>query len=477
MSTASWSTLFQGRRAAHTLLLTLGVGVHAVDVFIVATVLPSVVADIGGAAFYTWATMLYIVASILGTASGALLRAMYGMRGGYLTGALVFLAGSIGCAVAPHMLVLLGSRTLQGLGGGALVALSYSMVSTLYTEELRPRILSAVSGVWGAAALLGPLVGGVFAEFGWWRGAFWIALPVVIVLLRLLWRTLPSTERVGTVPHVPLLRLTLLGTGVLCVAWSGHIVSLGMRLVLIGCAGILVMLTFRLDAGASHRLFPSQPLSLRTPVGTATWIFFLFGVMASQVSVFLPLVVQVLHGVSPLGAGYFSALRSLAWTAAALCSAGLQGRGVRRAILSGPLVLTCGVVGQALVVVNGSLFLLGSFVVLTGVGIGLCFAHISSWSMTAARPGEEERTASCIPMAQSLGIAFGAATAGVVANMAGLAAGVSPFTVAAAATWVYGLSTVAPAVITGLAFRFLWLHRVHPSPLPRGMRVPEGADS
>jgi hypothetical protein len=134
-------------------------------------------------------------------------------------------------------------------------------------------------------------------------------------------------------------------------------------------------------------------------------------------------------------------------------------------------------VGQALVVVNGSLFLLGSFVVLTGVGIGLCFAHISSWSMTAARPGEEERTASCIPMAQSLGIAFGAATAGVVANMAGLAAGVSPFTVAAAATWVYGLSTVAPAVITGLAFRFLWLHRVHPSPLPRGMRVPEGADS
>jgi MFS family permease len=212
-------------------------------------------------------------------------------------------------------------------------------------------------------------------------------------------------------------------------------------------------------------------------VGTATWIFFLFGVMASQVSVFLPLVVQVLHGVSPLGAGYFSALRSLAWTAAALCSAGLQGRGVRRAILSGPLVLTCGVVGQALVVVNGSLFLLGSFVVLTGVGIGLCFAHISSWSMTAARPGEEERTASCIPMAQSLGIAFGAATAGVVANMAGLAAGVSPFTVAAAATWVYGLSTVAPAVITGLAFRFLWLHRVHPSPLPRGMRVPEGADS
>lgn len=476
MAEASWSALFQGRRAAHTLLLTLGVGVHAVDVFIVATVLPSVVADIGGAAFYTWATMLYMVTSILGTASGAWLRATYGMRHGYIIGALIFLAGSIGCAAAPHMVVLLGARALQGLGGGALVALSYGMVSTLYAEELRPRILSTISGVWGAAALLGPLVGGIFAELGWWRGAFWIVLPVVMVLMRLVWHALPIAESATTAPHVPFLRLLFLGTGVLCVAWSGHTTSLGMPLALIGCAGCFVVCTFRLDAAARHRLFPSQPLTLRTPVGTATWIFFLFGVIASQVSVFLPLVVQVLHGVSPLGAGYFAALRSLAWTVAALGSAGLQGRGVRMAIVAGPLLLTGGVVGQALVIVDGSLWLLGGFVVLSGVGIGLCFAHLSSWCMTAARPGEEGLTASCIPTAQALGIAFGAASAGVVANLAGLTTGVSPSIVATVATWVYGVSIVAPAVLTALAFRFLWLYREPVSSLPQGIRVPEGAN-
>jgi len=123
-----------------------------------------------------------------------------------------------------------------------------------------------------------------------------------------------------------------------------------------------------------------------------------------------------------LGAGYFYVLRSPAWTITALCTAALQGRRVRLATLLGPLVVTGGVAGQAVVVVEGSLVLLGGFAVLTGVG-------------------------------------FGAAAASVVANAAGLAAGVSPSIVAAVATWVYGLSVVAPATIAVLTLRVLWSHQ------------------
>ena len=174
---------------------------------------------------------------------------------------------------------------------------------------------------------------------------------------------------------------------------------------------------------------------------------------------FLPLVVQILHGVSLLGAGYFTVLRPLTWTVAALGSAGPQGRRVRLATLLGPLVVTCGVAGQAAVVVDGPLSLLGGFAMLTGVGYGLCYAHLNSWTMAAARPGEEDRTASWIPMGSQLGTAFGAAIAGVVANAAGLAAGVSLSTVAAAATWVYGVSIVAPVAIALLTLRVLWWHQ------------------
>jgi MFS family permease len=459
MSTPSWGALFRHGRMAHTLLLTLGVGVHAIDVFIIASVLPSVVADIGGAAFYTWSTMLYVVASILGTACSGFIRARCDLQRAYIAGALVFLTGSAGCAVAPSMAWLLLARVAQGLGGGMLIALSYGMVGELYPAALRSRAFSLISGMWGTAALLGPTVGGVFAAIGWWRGAFWVATPVIVGLMGLAWCTLPATAGQSATARLPWERLLLLGLGVLCVACSAQVVGLWPRLALIAAGGIMLGLTFRVDAQALARLFPSQPLSLHHPVGTAYWIFFLLDVTSSQVTVFIPLVVQVLHGVSPLGAGYVAALRSLAWTLAALGSAGLRDRWVRLVMWVGPLFITCSIAGQAAVVVNGSLLWLVVFIALHGIGIGLCFAHLSSWAIAAARQGEEHLTASSIATVRSLGQAFGAATAGLVANAAGLAQGISVATVASAATWVYGLGTLVPVVLTVLALHLLWLQR------------------
>jgi MFS family permease len=187
----------------------------------------------------------------------------------------------------------------------------------------------------------------------------------------------------------------------------------------------------------------------------------LFGVTTSIVTVFMPLILHVLHGVSLLSAGYINALLSLTWTVLALCSASLQGRQVRHVIWLGPLLMLVGVVGLRACVVDGPLLMLGVFVALIGAGIGLCFAHISSWTMAAAASDEGTLTASSIPTIQSLGVAFGAAAAGLVANTAGLAMGIASETVAAAARWVCQLGVIPPAVMMLLTARFLWLHRQH----------------
>jgi MFS family permease len=470
VTAASWSALFHGRQLAYTVLFSLGVGVHAFGIHLVATVLPSVVAEIGGAAFYAWATMLYVMASIMGTACGGLINARLDLRRGYLLGVLVVLAGTAGCAVAPHMAVLLLARAFQGFGSGLLVALAYSMVNEFYAEALRTRALSAISAVWGVAALLGPMVGGMFAASGWWRGAFWAAIPVLILLGGLAWRALPGLAVKSVAGAFPWARLTLLGLGVLAVAVSGHVTPIGWRLALMGWAVMLVGGAFHLDGGATTRLFPSRPLSLRTLVGTASWIFFLFGITTSIVTVFMPLSLHVLHGVSLLSAGYINALLSLTWTVLALCSATLQDRQVRQVIWLGPLLMLVGVVGLKACVVDGPPLVLGVFVALIGAGIGLCFAHISSWTMAAAEEGEGALTASSIPTIQSLGTAFGAAAAGLVANRAGLATGIALETVTSAARWVYQLGVIPAAVLMLLAARLLWLHR---SSFPR---QPNGAD-
>jgi hypothetical protein len=106
--------------------------------------------------------------------------------------------------------------------------------------------------------------------------------------------------------------------------------------------------------------------------------------------------------------------------------------------------------------------LLAVSVALTGAGMGLCCAHIENWTMSSARAEEAGVTASSLPMMGSLGRGFGAATAGLVANVAGLGAGVSTETVATAATWVYGLAIAVPAVVVMLSLRLLGLHRVSP---------------
>jgi MFS family permease len=459
LSSASWSALWRGHHLVYTLLLTLSIGIHALGMHMLATVLPSIVADLGGAAFYAWATLLYTIASIIGTVCGGLLMARLDLRRGYLVGALVFLGGSVGCAMAPHMAVLLVARTLQGLGSGLLVAIAYSMVSELYIDVLRPRVLSAISGMWGVAALLGPMVGGMFAASGWWRGAFWVTMPVLVPLSMLAWYTLPPVDTHAGGGRFPLLRLTLLALGVLGVATSGQVPFLVLRLALISSAVILVGWAFHLDNRAANRLFPSQPLSLKTSVGIASWIFLLLGITTSQATVFMPLIVHVLYGVSLLKAGYITALLSMAWTIMALYSASLLDRWVRVVIVLGPLVILCGAVGLAVSIAHAPLLLLGVFVSLIGAGIGVCFAHISSWSIAAARQGERAVTASAIPTIQSLGIALGAAIAGLVANTAGLATDISLVTLAAAATWVYGLGIIAPVVLTVLAWRLVRLQQ------------------
>ncbi|MGH7342163.1 MAG: MFS transporter, partial [Candidatus Rokuibacteriota bacterium] len=271
----SWAALVHGRRLAHTSILTLGVGIHVVDSFLVAAILPSVVEEIGGVAFYTWSAMLYTVSGTLGTACGGLLAVTYGMRQSALAGVLLVVLGNAGGAVAPTMAVFLVARAVQGLGGGVLVAQSYGIAGAFYPDSLRPRVLTMISVAHGVAALVGPVVGGAFATVGWWRGAFWATVPVLVVLAGLVGRFLPSREAGGKSARLPLLRLLLLGTAVLSVAMSGQVGSFTLRLVSLGTAAVLVKATLRLDARAVTRLFPSQPLSLAHAVGTALWIVLL----------------------------------------------------------------------------------------------------------------------------------------------------------------------------------------------------------
>ncbi|MAI11357.1 MAG: hypothetical protein CBD27_03895, partial [Rhodospirillaceae bacterium TMED167] len=167
----SWRRVFTGKLALYTIVLNLAVGLFALDTLVVTTVMPSVVGDIGGAEYYSWTIMLYMVGSIVGAASAGPVKDLLGRRKGYAYAGLLFVIGNLGVSLAPNMPILVTWRLLEGLGAGLMIAQSYGMVGDFYPRELRVRILSVISTTWGVATVIGPAYGGLFAELGIWRAA------------------------------------------------------------------------------------------------------------------------------------------------------------------------------------------------------------------------------------------------------------------------------------------------------------------
>ncbi|WP_459854386.1 MFS transporter [Dongia sp. agr-C8] len=463
-----WGAVFKDGLGLYTIMLNLGIGLHAVDVFIVTTVMPSVVRDIGGASYYSWTTMLYMVASIIGAATGSPMKAKFGARRAYCLGSLLFLLGSVSCALSPAMFVLLAARLVQGFGGGLIISLSMALVSELYPERLRKRILGLISSTWGVAALIGPAVGGTFAEYGFWRGAFWINAPIIIGFMAAAWFGLP--ERSATPPKhgFPWRRMALLSLGVLCVGVASNWHSLIVQAALIVASVLLVWQTLRLDAAGAAKLFPSHPFSPKTTTGSASWVFFLSSMTHTVIGVFLPLALQVLHGVDPLVAGYMTASLAVSWTAASMATAHLHGRAASIAIIAGQVMCVTGLAALAFGMEQVPTYVIPMLNGLVGLGLGCSNLHVTAATMRHAKPGEETLTASSIPTIRSLGIAFGAAAAGVIANGAGLTDALLPADVSHAVLTVFGIGVLAPVGALILALRFTSLLAASPNPARSG---------
>jgi MFS family permease len=459
---ATWRSLFSHGLGLYVIMLNLGIGLHAVDVFVVSTVMPDVVRDLGGAHFYAWSTMLYMVASIIGAAATAPLRLRFGGRRAYCAGAILFLIGSVSCAAAPGMELFIIARFVQGFGGGIVLSRSMAMVGELFPEHLKKPILALISSTWGVAALIGPALGGSFAAFHFWRGAFWFNLPFVLLFLGVAVTRLPADKtQKGEIPQFPFGRLALLAAGVMSIGVASEGANLAERVGLIVLALVLVFVTFTLDRRGLNRIFPSQPLSWRTTTGTGYWVMFLASMTHTVIGVFLPLALQELHGQTPIAAGYMMAILAIGWTAASVFTAKWQGAKAFTAMVCGLAFCVIGVVSLALGVVVLPPLAIAAFNGLVGIGLGSSNLHVVAATMRHAAKGEESITASSIPTMRSLGIAFGAAAAGAIANGAGLTDALEPADVAHAVTWVLSVGALAPMLGLVFVLRFIALVKRH----------------
>src|SRR4051812_18362739 len=348
----SWGEIFRGGVGLYSALIIGGIAMHATQMLVIAIIMPTIVADIGGAAYYTWAAMLYTIGSIVGGASTGVVWARFGPRRGYALGAGVFALGTMACALAPNIGALIAARTLQGWAGGLVAGSGMALITPLFSARLRTRIIAISQGTFTACHLSGPAVGGIFGAMHWWRGSFWAMAPFMLAFAGLAYARIPDRLDDQTArdrPPVPLLRLGMLATGVLCVAAAGPVEALPLRLLLIAVGVGMVGFTFRLDRRARNSLFPHSALSLNAPIGLGLWILAMHGMTQTSVNLFLPLLLQVVHGVSPVFVNFLSIIISCGWTIGTFSASGWSGARERLALASGPLLALGGLVCLTLV--------------------------------------------------------------------------------------------------------------------------------
>ncbi|MFY3768822.1 putative multidrug-efflux transporter [Providencia manganoxydans] len=448
---AKWADLLRGTNALLTIALTGGVALHAINIYIVTTILPSVVNDIGGLEYYAWNTTIFVATSIVGSALSSKKLNNLGPKFAYLTALLLFSLGSIWCAASPSMLSLLVGRAFQGLGGGILFALSYALIRVVFPENLWSRAMGIVSGMWGIATLCGPAIGGIFAQGGHWRWAFWSLLPVAILLALIVINQLPrKNNHAQQANKLPLLAIILLVASVLTIS-IGSLSSdlLSNTIGLLVGIGILVTIAL-IDGKNGKRLLPTGSYSLKSALGIIyLTMSLLVGGMTTEI--YVPYFLQTIHHFSPLSAGYLTAIMAAGWTIGALFSANKTGSIVLKILRAGPVIIFMSLVVLAILTPNLqlvhsiALFIIYLIAMMgVGLGIGICWPHLVLRVFNAAPKGEENLASSSVITVQLYATALSAALVGVVVNNTGL---INPGGVEGAqqaSVWLFSLFAICP---------------------------------
>ena len=450
-ASGSWADVLGEGRLPRFALICLGVWLNAADSLITATIMPSVGRSLGGYPYFGWATAGYLLGSVLAGASSGVLALRFGLRSATAAAALLYAAGCALSAVAPEIFGFLAGRILQGIGGGWVVGLCSVAIGLLFANRLLPRVYSAISSVWGIAVLVGPLLGGLFADAGSWRAVFW-AFAVQGVAVAAAARIMLPAEATDGHGAVAWRQLGLIAIGVTLIALADLAGDFARTAALTALGVAAFLLALRLDGRSTVRLLPRGSGDLRTPHGAGYATMFLLNAAAMGLPVYGPAILQTLRGLSALFAGYVVGAEALFWTAASLPVAGLTGRWPGRLIRLGVVTVFVGLSLCALVFDDSHLVWAVIACGVVGSGFGLSWAFISQGILGVLADEERAIGGAGIATVRLTGAAAGAAMAAAIANLVGFAGGFTVPAARAAGLWVF----VAALPIAGLACVTAW---------------------
>jgi EmrB/QacA subfamily drug resistance transporter len=406
------------RRALYGVMLSIFLA--ALESTVVATAMPTVVRSLGDFHAYSWVFSGFLLTSTVTMPLWGRLSDLFGRRRAFLAGMVIFLAGSALCGIAQTMPQLIGFRMLQGLGAGSLMTIGMTIVADLYGLERRARMQGYLSGVWGIASLLGPLLGGFLTDHISWRWVFYLNVPFGALAMVMIATALGAAAAPRQRPAIDLAGLGLFAAGVSALLFgtveAGRTGVWSAAWVVGPLVGAVVALALfvLVERRAADPIVPLRLFGNRMVVaGLATG--FLSGMAMFGAISFVPLFVQEVIGASATMAGFVLTPFVLGWVSMSVLSARLLLRlGYRPLVVTGMLCLAGAFVLFA--GWNGALTVRLAMrdVLLAGVGMGMIFVPTLVAVQSAVPRADLGVATSVIQFFRAVGGAIGLSIMGAV---------------------------------------------------------------
>ena len=411
----------RSERGPVLLALMLSTSLVALDATIIATAVPSIVRDLGGFSQFPWLFSIYLLTQAVTVPLYGKLADVVGRRPVLFFGIAVFLAGSVLCGIAWSMPALIIARAVQGIGAGAVLPMTITVVGDLYSVEERARVQGYIASVWGASSIIGPTLGGVFSEYLSWRWIFFVNIPLGGLAAWMLWthfhekveRRRHQIDVAGAVLLTTGFSLVILGLLEGGVAWGWG--SATSYAVFAGGAAALVAFVL-VERRAAEPVLPLWVFSHRVLNG-GNLASVAIGVVLIGLVSYVPTYVQGVLGTGALVAGFALAAMTVGWPIAAALAGRVYLRiGFRNTALTGAVITVLGTVLVALLGLSSPVPAVAGASFVVGVGLGLCSVPVIVAVQSVVDWQRRGVVTATNLFCRNLGSAVGVAVFGAVAN-------------------------------------------------------------
>jgi len=393
----------------------------AMDVTIVSTAVPQVVADLGDFSMFTWVFSIYLLAQTVTIPVYGKLADIYGRKPILLIGSLIFLASSAAASAAWNMHSLIVFRGLQGLGAGAMMATINTLAGDLYSLRERAKIQGFLSSVWGIAAIAGPMLGGAFTEYVSWRWIFLVNVPIGAVAILLL--VVFLHEKVEPKQH----KVDYLGSAAILAAVSTLILALleggqawlwlsRPSFVAFGLAAVLTAFAVWTQRRAAEPIMPAWLWRHRSLAGANLSMIGMGFIVMGPVA-YLPTFAQSVYGLNAISAGLVLAAMSLSWPTASALSGRLYLRiGFRNTALIGSVLICFAAALFLALPYQAPIWTVAAIQVVIGAGFGLMSTSMLVGAQSSVDWGRRGVVTGANMFSRFLGQSLGVAVFGAIFN-------------------------------------------------------------